>query len=140
MRTLYHLWLSPFSRKIRIALAEKKLDFELKAENPSERRAEFHASHAGAPCHFRLQHARKERAGIPEGHPHQQADGACRLHPRIGIEQSRHHPSRPLLWHEQLPAQAVQCGLAAQDRRSGCGQLQWRLPGRHEGRRLWFLR
>ena len=34
MRTLYHLWLSPFSRKIRIALAEKKLDFELKAENP----------------------------------------------------------------------------------------------------------
>ena len=41
MRTLYHLWLSPFSRKIRIALAEKKLDFELKAENPAERRAEF---------------------------------------------------------------------------------------------------
>ena len=41
MRTLYHLWLSPFSRKIRIALAEKKLDFELKAENPAERRAAF---------------------------------------------------------------------------------------------------
>lgn len=41
MRTLYHLWLSPFCRKVRIALAEKKLDFELKAENPIERRAEF---------------------------------------------------------------------------------------------------
>ena len=41
MRTLYHLWLSPFCRKVRIALAEKKLEFELKAENPAERRAEF---------------------------------------------------------------------------------------------------
>lgn len=41
MRTLYHLWLSPHCRKIRIALAEKKLDFELRAENPAERRAEF---------------------------------------------------------------------------------------------------
>ena len=41
MRTLYHLWLSPFCRKVRIALAEKKLDFELKSENPMERRAEF---------------------------------------------------------------------------------------------------
>ena len=41
MRTLYHLWLSPFCRKIRIALGEKKLDFELKSENPTERRVEF---------------------------------------------------------------------------------------------------
>ena len=41
MRTLYHLWLSPFCRKTRVSLAEKKLDFELKVENPSERRAEF---------------------------------------------------------------------------------------------------
>ena len=41
MRTLYHLWLSPFCRKIRIALAEKGLDFELKAENLWERRDAF---------------------------------------------------------------------------------------------------
>ena len=41
MRTLYHLWLSPFSRKVRIALAEKGLDFELKAEKVWERRQEF---------------------------------------------------------------------------------------------------
>ncbi len=41
MRTLYHLWLSPFCRKVRICLSEKKLDFELKAENPAERRPEF---------------------------------------------------------------------------------------------------
>lgn len=41
MRTLYHLWLHPLSRKVRIALAEKKLDFELKIEKIWERRTEF---------------------------------------------------------------------------------------------------
>ena len=41
MRTLYHLWLSPFSRKVRIALAEKSLAFVLKAEKVWERRNEF---------------------------------------------------------------------------------------------------
>ena len=41
MRILYHLWLSPFCRKVRIALMEKKLDFELRAENTWERRQEF---------------------------------------------------------------------------------------------------
>lgn len=41
MRTLYHLWLSPFCRAIRIALAEKNLEFTLRAENIWERREEF---------------------------------------------------------------------------------------------------
>ena len=41
MRTLYHHWLSPFSRKVRIVLAEKSLSFELKAEKVWERRQEF---------------------------------------------------------------------------------------------------
>ena len=41
MRTLFHLWLHPFSRKVRIVLAEKKLDFELKIEKVWERRTEF---------------------------------------------------------------------------------------------------
>jgi glutathione S-transferase len=41
MRILYHLWLHPFSRKVRIALAEKKLDFELRIEKVWERRTEF---------------------------------------------------------------------------------------------------
>ena len=41
MRTLFHLWLHPFSRKVRIALAEKGLDFELKIEKVWERRTEF---------------------------------------------------------------------------------------------------
>ncbi|HLG88567.1 MAG TPA: glutathione S-transferase family protein [Alphaproteobacteria bacterium] len=41
MRTLYHLWLSPFSRKIRIVLAEKGLPFDLVLEKVWERRDEF---------------------------------------------------------------------------------------------------
>ena len=41
MRVLYHLTLSPFARKVRIALAEKSLDFTLKLEKTWERRPEF---------------------------------------------------------------------------------------------------
>lgn len=41
MRTLYHFPLCPFSRKVRITLAEKKLDFDLLIENFWERRREF---------------------------------------------------------------------------------------------------
>ncbi len=41
MRTLFHLWLHPYSRKVRIALAEKNLEFELKIEKVWERRTEF---------------------------------------------------------------------------------------------------
>ena len=41
MRTLYHVWLHPFSRKVRLALAEKKLEFELQGEKIWERRTAF---------------------------------------------------------------------------------------------------
>ncbi len=41
MRTLYHLWLSPFCRKVRIVLAEKSLDFDLEIERVWQRRDEF---------------------------------------------------------------------------------------------------
>src|SRR5882762_8171624 len=41
MRILYHLWLSPFARKIRIVLHEKSLDFTMKIEKVWERRPEF---------------------------------------------------------------------------------------------------
>jgi len=41
MRTLYHLWLHPFSRKVRVTLAEKGLDFSLRLEKIWERRTEF---------------------------------------------------------------------------------------------------
>ncbi|MBT3306929.1 MAG: glutathione S-transferase family protein, partial [Alphaproteobacteria bacterium] len=41
MRILYHLWMSPPCRKVRIVLCEKQLEFELRAENVLERRPEF---------------------------------------------------------------------------------------------------
>jgi len=41
MRTLYHLWLNPFSRKVRIVLAEKRLDFTMEVEPVWERRTDF---------------------------------------------------------------------------------------------------
>lgn len=41
MRTLYHFWISPVCRKVRLALAEKGLEFDLKIEKPWERRPGF---------------------------------------------------------------------------------------------------
>jgi glutathione S-transferase len=41
MRLLYHLPLSPFSRKVRLTLAEKRLPFELRVEKVWERRSEY---------------------------------------------------------------------------------------------------
>lgn len=41
MRTVYHLPLSPFSRKVRLALGEKKLAFELRLEKVWQRRNDF---------------------------------------------------------------------------------------------------
>lgn len=41
MRCLYHMFLSPTSRKVRIALREKNLEFELRSEKVWERRPEF---------------------------------------------------------------------------------------------------
>ncbi|CAN5809187.1 glutathione S-transferase family protein [soil metagenome] len=41
MRRLYHLPLSPFCRKIRLVLAEKKIEVELVEERPWERRIDF---------------------------------------------------------------------------------------------------
>jgi glutathione S-transferase len=48
MRRLYHFCLQPASRKLRILLKEKSLEFELQAENAWERREAFLAlNHAG---------------------------------------------------------------------------------------------
>ena len=41
MRHLYHLPLSPFARKVRLVLAEKRLPFELRYEKVWERRPEY---------------------------------------------------------------------------------------------------
>jgi glutathione S-transferase len=41
MRLLYHLPLSPYSRKVRLVLAEKRLPFELRVEKVWQRRQEY---------------------------------------------------------------------------------------------------
>lgn len=41
MRTLYHHWISPYARKIRLLLDEKKLDFDLELEKTWEQRQDF---------------------------------------------------------------------------------------------------
>ena len=41
MRKVYHLWLSPFCRTVRIVLAEKNLDFDMQVEKLWERREDF---------------------------------------------------------------------------------------------------
>ncbi len=41
MKTLHHLWLDPFCRKVRVALAEKNIPFELKSEPVWDRREAF---------------------------------------------------------------------------------------------------
>ncbi len=48
MRTLYHFALSPFSRKVRIMLREKALEFQLINENFWERRSDFLAMNPAA--------------------------------------------------------------------------------------------
>jgi glutathione S-transferase len=48
MRLLYHLWLSPACRKIRVVLQEKGLDFTMKVEKVWERRPEFLALNPAA--------------------------------------------------------------------------------------------
>src|SRR5271168_2872926 len=41
MRFVYHLPLSPYCRKVRLVLSEKRLPFELRSERVWERRAEY---------------------------------------------------------------------------------------------------
>ncbi|MEM7268680.1 MAG: glutathione S-transferase family protein [Pseudomonadota bacterium] len=41
MRRLYHLPLSPFCRKVRLVLAEKRIEFEMVEERPWDRRMDF---------------------------------------------------------------------------------------------------
>lgn len=41
MRTLYHLWISPACRKVRLALQEKDLECDLQVEKTWDRRPEF---------------------------------------------------------------------------------------------------
>lgn len=56
MRTLYHFPLSPFSRKVRIFLHEKDLDFELILENYWERRRDFLAMNPASQVPVLVEH------------------------------------------------------------------------------------
>ena len=47
---LFHLWLSPFSRKVRIAMAELGVDVKLVIEPVWERRPEFLALNPAGTC------------------------------------------------------------------------------------------
>lgn len=48
MRRLFHLWLSPFCRKVRLTMHEKRLEFDMKTESVWDRRPEFlHLNPAG---------------------------------------------------------------------------------------------
>jgi len=48
MRCLYHLWLSPFCRKVRLVLSEKGMEFDMRVEKTWERRPEFLAMNPAA--------------------------------------------------------------------------------------------
>ncbi len=56
MRTLYHLPLSPYCRKVRIALKEKGLDFVLIEEHVWDRRDEFMALNPAAKVPVLIEH------------------------------------------------------------------------------------
>lgn len=60
MRTLYHLWLCPFARKVRIALSEKKLEFDLVIEKAWERRDEFLALNPAGEVPVLVEHTDSE--------------------------------------------------------------------------------
>lgn len=50
MMLLYHLWLSPFCRKVRLALGEKQLPFKMQVEKVWERRDDFLALNPTGEC------------------------------------------------------------------------------------------
>ncbi len=63
MRTLYHLWLCPYARKVRIVLAEKKLPFELEIEKVWERRDAFLALNPAGEVPVLIESAGEEEDG-----------------------------------------------------------------------------
>ena len=46
MRVLHHLWLSPFCRKVRLVLEEKRLEYEMVVEPVDETLGKFRAAMA----------------------------------------------------------------------------------------------
>src|SRR5260370_35822567 len=112
MRLLYHLWLSPACRKIRVVLQEKGLDFTLKVEKVWERRPEFLALNPAGEGPGLIAPDGTVLAGTDAGvenldeverekiligiNPVQRAE-VCRRGARVDLEKKRR-------WHETLVA------------------------------------
>ena len=86
MRILYHLWLSPPCRKVRIVLMEKQLDFKLRAENIWERREEFLALNPAGDIPVLVE---------PDGAALSGSDAICEFLDEI-------HPQPPLIGNQTL--------------------------------------
>jgi len=86
MRTLYHLWLSAGSRKVRLALAEKNLPFEMTVEKTWEKRPGF----------LEMNRAGTVPVLVEES-------GACIVHPGPICEYlDEVYPERPLIFGDAL--------------------------------------
>lgn len=86
MRILYHLWMTPQCRKVRVTLLEKQLDFELRAENIFERRDEFLALNPAGEIPVLVE---------PDGTALSGSDAICEFLDEV-------HPEPPLLGHQPI--------------------------------------
>lgn len=86
MRILYHLWMSPPCRKVRVVLKEKSLEFELRAENIWERRDEFLALNPAGDIPVLVE---------PDGTAISGGDAICEFLDEV-------HPNPPLIGRQAL--------------------------------------
>ena len=86
MRILYHLWMSPQCRKVRVALLEKRLEFDLRAENVWERRDEFLALNPASDIPVLVETDGTALSG---------SDAICEFLDEV-------HPEPPLIGHQPL--------------------------------------
>ena len=86
MRILYHLWMSPQCRKVRVALLEKRLEFDLRAENVWERRDEFLALNPASDIPVLVEEDGTALSG---------SDAICEFLDEV-------HPEPPLIGHQPI--------------------------------------
>jgi glutathione S-transferase len=103
MRTLYHLWLSPPCRRVRVALVEKKLEFELRAEMVWERRHAFLALNPAGEVPVLVE---------PDGQAVCGSDAICEFLDEV-------HPDPPLIGRSPLERAEVRRLVAWFDRKFG---------------------
>lgn len=101
MRTLYHLWLCPLSRRTRVVLHEKRLDFDLQIESVWERRPEFLALNPAGEVPVLVE---------PDGTALSGADPICEFLDEV-------HPEPPLVGRSALERAEVRRLVAWFDRK-----------------------